>query len=299
MHQTWQFSMRNRMITRILCLLALLYCKCWCLNMSGISVPSYAVEGEEPELECKYQAEGDTLYGVKWYKGDEEFYRYIFRSNPPFRTYKVEGVTVSMNRSNSTLVVLKNIRPSTSGTYRCEVSAEAPSFHSATAEASMTVIYKPTTGPKISGQKEQYLIGDEVNLNCTSAESYPAARLTWHINDEQVQSVSGAFDHSRARPDLLVAVTRLKFRLNSRHIKNGRTIITCVSKYGIWPPFQDMEGPEENALTAPGGKDLPGLYSVTWDTRLYLTMKDAACSSTIIGWTTILLTTLSAIQCSS
>ncbi|CAH1405397.1 unnamed protein product [Nezara viridula] len=291
--------MRSRMVSRILCLLALLNCKCWCLNMSGIWVPPYAVEGEEPELECRYQAEGDTLYGVKWYKGDEEFYRYIFRSTPPYSSYEVEGVTVNMDRSDSKRVVLKNIGPSTSGTYKCEVSAEAPSFHSATAETSMTVIYKPTAGPKISGQKEQYLIGDEVNLNCTSAESYPAAHLTWHINDKQVESISGASEHAGARPDLIVAVTRLKFRLNSRHIKNGRTIITCVSRYGIWPPFQDMEGPEENALTAPDGKDLQRLYSVKWDTRLYLTMKDAGCHSALIGWTTLLLTALSAIQCSS
>lgn len=65
--------------------------------MSEISVPSYAVEGDEPVLECKYQAEGDTLYGVKWYKGDEEFYRYIFRSSPPYISYKVDGVTVNVS----------------------------------------------------------------------------------------------------------------------------------------------------------------------------------------------------------
>ena len=32
-------------------------------------------------LECDYKLEGDTLYSLKWYRDDKEFYRYIPRGD--------------------------------------------------------------------------------------------------------------------------------------------------------------------------------------------------------------------------
>ena len=47
-----------------------------------------------------------------------------------------------MHRSDSKTVVLRSVSWRTSGTYRCEVSAEAPSFTSAQSEARMEVVGK-------------------------------------------------------------------------------------------------------------------------------------------------------------
>lgn len=44
----------------------------------------------------------------------------------------------------------------------------------------------PKDGPHITGEEEQYQVGEEVSLNCTSGKSYPASELQWFINDEQV-----------------------------------------------------------------------------------------------------------------
>jgi hypothetical protein len=44
----------------------------------------------------------------------------------------------------------------------------------------------PKDGPHITGEEEQYQVGDEISLNCTSGKSYPASELQWFINDEQV-----------------------------------------------------------------------------------------------------------------
>lgn len=46
----------------------------------------------------------------------------------------------------------------------------------------------PTNGPQISGERTHYLVGDEIDLNCTSGKSYPASELRWLINDREVIS---------------------------------------------------------------------------------------------------------------
>ena len=39
---------------------------------------SYQTEvGHSLSLECDYQLEGDSLYSLKWYRDDREFFRYI------------------------------------------------------------------------------------------------------------------------------------------------------------------------------------------------------------------------------
>lgn len=41
----------------------------------------------------------------------------------------------------------------------------------------------PREGPYITGDKSVYQFGDSINLNCTSAKSYPASKLHWYINN--------------------------------------------------------------------------------------------------------------------
>jgi len=38
----------------------------------------------------------------------------------------------------------------------------------------------------MSGSEMVYAIGDQVNINCTSSKSYPAAELRWYINNQPV-----------------------------------------------------------------------------------------------------------------
>ncbi|GFQ73686.1 ig-like domain-containing protein [Trichonephila clavata] len=70
--------------------------------------------------------------------------------------------------------------------YRCEISAEAPSFDTAEAEKEMKVFVLPSEGPTLTGGNQEYRIGDTVVVNCTSAKSKPAATLRWYINDELI-----------------------------------------------------------------------------------------------------------------
>lgn len=64
------------------------------LRLHRIVVPTYKLRGENAVLECHYDLDEDSLYAVKWYKENEEFYRYVPKSHPPQYSYKVEGIKV-------------------------------------------------------------------------------------------------------------------------------------------------------------------------------------------------------------
>ncbi|XP_068983282.1 uncharacterized protein [Bombus flavifrons] len=109
------------------------------LKLLYISVPPYSFRGQSALLECRYDLEADKLYSITWYKDHEEFYRYVPRGEPTKHSYRVEGVKVDHRKSNDKEVLLQDVSLHSSGRYKCEVSAEAPSFNSVSAEASMEV----------------------------------------------------------------------------------------------------------------------------------------------------------------
>lgn len=55
--------------------------------------------------------EDEKLYSVKWYKDNEEFYRYVPRANPPQRIYSnVEGVRVDVSTKTHFLCTLESLK---------------------------------------------------------------------------------------------------------------------------------------------------------------------------------------------
>ena len=74
------------------------------LKLVRVSVPQYKVRGDMALLECQYELGGaDKLYSVKWYKDNEEFYRYVPRSDTVKQSFKVEGVRVEVSAAESVL----------------------------------------------------------------------------------------------------------------------------------------------------------------------------------------------------
>ena len=67
------------------------------LKLESISVPAHQVTGKAVELDCNYDLEGDTLYSVTWYRGQDEFYRYIPGDSNPMHIFELPGVTVNVS----------------------------------------------------------------------------------------------------------------------------------------------------------------------------------------------------------
>ncbi|XP_071448177.1 uncharacterized protein [Hetaerina americana] len=160
----------------------------WGLRLTKVTIPTYRLRGEMALLECVYELEGDRLYSVKWYKDNEEFYRYVPKATPPQHSYKVEGIRVDHHLSDSVQIFLRSVTLKSSGVYRCEVSAEAPSFSSVSGEGRMEVVFPPKEPPRITGGKFGYEWNEWVDLNCTAGKSYPPATVRWFVSDRPVES---------------------------------------------------------------------------------------------------------------
>ncbi|XP_075549200.1 uncharacterized protein LOC142582938 [Dermacentor variabilis] len=109
------------------------------LRIVSLDVPQRVSVGREALLKCAYDLEGDLLYSVKWYKDDIEFFRYVPSDRPPGQYFEVNGIRVDMIRSVNGSVFIRGMDAASEGTYKCEVSADAPSFQTIFAEKMIRV----------------------------------------------------------------------------------------------------------------------------------------------------------------
>ncbi|XP_031619175.1 fasciclin-3 isoform X2 [Contarinia nasturtii] len=213
-------------------LLFLLFASATALRDVEVFVPAAVKRGDTARLHCLYDLEGDTLYAVKWYKGRREFYRYTPKENPAMKTFTVNGINVLRSASNESQVSLSHVQPSASGKYSCEVSADAPSFHTEIATEALEVVDTPEHRPIVHGIKPRYRIGDSLRANCTSKNSKPAANLTWYINDIppnplNVRTYRIMRDH---KTDLETSLTGIQFVITQQHFLNNKLKIRCTSQ---------------------------------------------------------------------
>ncbi|GIY34492.1 ig-like domain-containing protein [Caerostris extrusa] len=109
------------------------------LQIKALQVPESIEAGQVVRLVCLFDPEQEDLYSVKWYKDDIEFFRFLPKDKPANQFFEIRDVEVDMSRSSNGTVFLKNTSRSAEGMYRCEVSADAPSFQSIFSEKFMAV----------------------------------------------------------------------------------------------------------------------------------------------------------------
>ncbi|XP_068229240.1 uncharacterized protein [Palaemon carinicauda] len=207
---------------------------CSALQITKIQVPSHVATGESGSLECDWRDDGDTIYALKWYLGLDEFYRWTPADSPHGKTFPVLGnpIAVDLQSSRKGKVRFHHVTLEASGVYRCEVSAEGPSFHTESAVATMTVVDLPDGKPQIRGVRPSYQLRDEVALNCSSSLSQPAAKLTFYINGEKADPLWNL--HYNVVEDsstgLETSVLGLRFSLWPRLLRKGMVSIKCTAE---------------------------------------------------------------------
>ncbi|KAH8418014.1 hypothetical protein KR222_010571, partial [Zaprionus bogoriensis] len=207
---------------------------------------------ESPEEEEHPQEEGEALYAIKWYKDNEEFYRYVPKTRPPKTSYRVDGVRVIVSKSLATgavnhiqcfplplqeelsdasRVLLRGLTLNSTGLYRCEISAEAPNFSSVQGEGRMDIVYLPRDGPHIRGQQYQYQIGEYLSLNCTSGKSHPASHLQWFVNEQPIldEHFLHKYNDIVHKHGLITSTLGLLLELEPRHFHDGDMRVKCLA----------------------------------------------------------------------
>ncbi|XP_050317741.1 uncharacterized protein LOC126751480 isoform X1 [Bactrocera neohumeralis] len=197
----------------------------------GVDDDEEAEEEEDDAVDDDEDEDGEALYAIKWYKDNEEFYRFVPKARPQKTSYRFDGIRVSEEHSDSWRVFLRGLTLNSSGVYRCEISAEAPNFSSVQGEGRMDIVFLPRDGPHIRGQQNQYQIGDTLALNCTSGKSHPASRLQWLINDQPVvdDSYLVAYNDTVHKHGLITSMLGLELTVDGRHFQDGEMRVKCLA----------------------------------------------------------------------
>ncbi|CAO1366922.1 unnamed protein product [Diamesa hyperborea] len=197
-----------------------------------VKIPTAVRRGESATLQCIYNMEGDSLYSIKWYKGKREFYRYTPKETPSMKIFPVAGINVEMSLSNASQVIVSQVETSISGKFSCEVSADAPTFHTMLVSSDMEIVDIPTDGkPLIDGLLSRYKIGDPVSANCTSEFSKPAANVSWLINDAPASPAQLIlYKLPKNDSNLESTILGINFPITQQHFVRGKLKLKCTAK---------------------------------------------------------------------
>ncbi|XP_015521933.1 uncharacterized protein [Neodiprion pinetum] len=217
----------------------------------SIKIPLAVAPGSTVTMTCQYDLEADLLYTVKWYKGRKEFFRYVLKELPHTKVFPLPGVNVDTALSDSHHVVLHDVQSDLTGKYRCEVSADAPSFHTEMVSSYMHVVNLPEGDPEIRVEKMKYAVGDVVRGNCTSPPGNPPANVTWSVNGLPVNSSYSRSSPSKAENPLVSVVAGLDLEIAPDSFNHGRLHITCrVNVFDLYTAQSEIFVEEERPRLA-------------------------------------------------
>ena len=59
--------------------------------------PDLVNTGEVVTLICRYDLGPDAVYSIKWFKDDDEIYRYVPTDQPEYYVFKTQGIKVDVS----------------------------------------------------------------------------------------------------------------------------------------------------------------------------------------------------------
>ncbi|XP_049869572.1 uncharacterized protein LOC126369262 [Pectinophora gossypiella] len=156
-------------------------------NITNLEVPQYGDPRKEARLECHYVNErGDPpLHSVKWYRDNNEIFRFTPDQQPPIRTFNTTtgGTTKgSCTMHNCTITVALSQKYNTRIGFTCEVSTEGPRFAVVKLTKYLTVAVALKKDPVITGAPATVQMNEDVIVNCSTDYAFPPANLMWYID---------------------------------------------------------------------------------------------------------------------
>ncbi|CAH3898943.1 unnamed protein product [Pieris brassicae] len=171
-------------------------------NITYLEVPQYGDPRRDAYLACHYVKErGDpALHSVKWYRDNNEIFRYMPGQQPSTRTFNTTGGvtrgTCDENKCSISVALPK--RFNTRISFTCEVSTEGPRFEVVNQTKYLTVAVTLKEDPVISGLPGSVQVGEDVLLNCSTGPAMPPANIIWYIDGrpEKMEQWMSMNDHT-------------------------------------------------------------------------------------------------------
>ncbi|CAO1427951.1 unnamed protein product, partial [Diamesa hyperborea] len=237
-------------------------------SMNLLVEPMAVRRGQSATLRCLYDLEGAPLLSVKFYRGLHEFYRYSPTDSPKKKVFAFPGINVNMLLSNGSQVVIQNVGFGLSGSFSCEITADAPSFSTATANVQMQVVELPETRPSLWTEHDRYEPGDVLRANCSSPPSRPQAELTLTINNIVVYSADTQY--FKTIEGLTASKSNMRLQLQSVHFGGGpvmngggQLILRCTAQIGnFYQEYAEKElgVPQKDPIPARGFSPTSAVY---------------------------------------
>ncbi|XP_048505414.1 uncharacterized protein LOC105683032 isoform X1 [Athalia rosae] len=220
-----------------------------------ITVPAMVRSRDSALLSCDYDLEGADLYSIKWYHEEEEFYRFVPKEAPPQAIFAVRDIQIDSQHSNTRDVTLVNVSRKLTGRYRCEISADAPSFHTVIKTAPMLVVDVPETDPSIQPERQRLPGGETLRANCTSGASSPAPTVTWAVNGDPLNRTKLSH-RTRSRllghGDLQATLSMLELETSGELFKDGKLVLRCFAAIStVYTASAELVVDEDTPLLAP------------------------------------------------
>lgn len=93
---------------------------------------------------------------------------------------------MQLNMSDKHSVTLRSVTRDLTGQFECEVSEDAPLFHTAMKSARMMVIELPKEEPIMQIDKKTVAPSGNFKAHCSIGVSFPPANITWYMNGRRV-----------------------------------------------------------------------------------------------------------------
>ncbi|XP_068230829.1 uncharacterized protein [Palaemon carinicauda] len=208
-----------------------------------VNVPRVAFIGQDVELECTFPwTDPNSLYSIKWWRDNDQFYQYIPKNPVPKKSFEVKGIRVILQKSTEFKVSLRNLSLDSSGAFTCEVMSDE-NFETLRKSANMTVIDPPDGlqhgeyGPiiKVTGWSGagplEVRDGQRVEALCQARNAYPHVMLAWYHNGTEVPR-EAVTNQTNEMVGFKTFTSSLKLKLNADQLwdEQGRVLLQCAAE---------------------------------------------------------------------
>ncbi|XP_042880065.1 uncharacterized protein LOC122258305 [Penaeus japonicus] len=206
-----------------------------------VKVPRVAYIGDDAELECNFPgADTTSLYSIKWWRDNDQFYQYIPKHKEPKMQFNVFGIKVDPQNSTEFKVSLKDLTANSSGVFTCEVILD-DNFETLRESANMTVIDPPDRntagkyGPSIEVEgwsgvgPLEIRDGELLEAVCVARGANPPVDLAWYFNGSKAPSelVRPQSRRWEGRNNTYTSALRLVFSADEMWDEQGRLDLKC------------------------------------------------------------------------